>query len=78
MHEKITVTVDEAHVDRLDSVAEELKTAGMDVDQVLGSVGIITGSVAAEHRAALSGLSGVTAVESDQTFQIPPPDAEVQ
>lgn len=78
MDEKITVTVDDDHVAQVDGVAEELKAAGMNVDQVLGAVGVITGSVPSERRAVLERLPGVTAVETEQQFQIAPPDAEVQ
>ncbi len=78
MDEKITVTVGDDHVADLDRVAEQLRAAGMNVDQVLHAVGIITGSVPSERRAALERLPGVAAVEGEHTFQIPPPDAEVQ
>ena len=78
MDEKITVTVDDDHVAELDTIAGDLRAAGMNVHQVLGAAGIITGSVPSEHRAALERLPGVTAVEGEQTFQIAPPDADVQ
>ena len=78
MEQRITVSVDDEHLEQVDGVAEELKSAGMKVEQVLGSVGIITGSVEAERRADLAGLPGVGSVEDENTFQIPPPDAEIQ
>lgn len=78
MDEKVTVTVDDDHVDQLDTIAERCTAMGMDVHQVLGAVGIITGSVPSESRAALERLPGVTAVESERTFQIDPPEADVQ
>lgn len=78
MDERITVTVGDDHLGHVGEVAEQLKAAGMKVESVLDTVGIITGSVASERRAALGGLSGVTAVEDEHTFQIAPPDAEVQ
>lgn len=78
MDEKITVTVDDEHVAHLDGVAEELAAAGMNVEQVLGMVGIITGSVPSERRGELERLPGVAAVETEHTFQISPPDADVQ
>jgi len=74
MDEKITVTVS----DDADAVAERLRAAGVNVDQVLGAAGIITGSVAAERRASLADLPGVASVEAEHTFQIAPPDAEIQ
>ncbi|MDQ4105125.1 MAG: ketohydroxyglutarate aldolase [Actinomycetota bacterium] len=78
MDEKITVTVGDDHVGDIAGVAEQLQAAGMNVDQVLDAVGIITGSVPSERRDALERLPGVAAVEGEHSFQIPPPDAEVQ
>jgi len=72
--EKITVTVS----GDADAVAQELRAAGMSVDQVLGAAGVVTGSVAAGKRASLADLSGVASVEAEHAFQIAPPDAEVQ
>lgn len=77
-HEKITVTVGDDHVADVNGVAERLKGAGMNVDQVLDAMGIITGSVPAGRRAAIERLPGVAAVEAEHTFQIAPPDAEIQ
>lgn len=74
MDEKITVAVSgDAR-----AVAEGLRAAGMDVDQVLGAAGIVTGSVAAGMRAGLTDVPGVASVEAEHTFQIAPPDAEIQ
>lgn len=72
------MTVGDDHVGDIDGVAEELKAAGMSVDQVLDAVGIVTGSVPSERRDALERLPGVAAVEAAHAFQIAPPDAEVQ
>ena len=76
MDEQITVTV-AADVDA-EVVAEQLRAAGMTVEQVLAAIGVITGTVAAEQRAALADVPGVLAVESEQTLRIPPPDSEIQ
>ncbi|HVL04497.1 MAG TPA: hypothetical protein VM388_00805 [Acidimicrobiales bacterium] len=76
--EKITVTVGDDHVADVKGVAKQLEGAGMHVDQVLDAMGIITGSVPADRRPALERLPGVAAVEAEQTFQIAPPDADIQ
>jgi len=76
MVEKVTVTLSDGP--DAAAVAERLRAAGMTVDQVLGAVGIITGSVAAGRRASLEQLPGVAAVEAEHSFQIAPPDAEIQ
>ena len=76
MDEKITVTLsDDADAE---AVAEQLRAAGTSVDQILGAAGIITGSVAAGQRESLTDVPGVVSVEVEQTYQIAPPDAEIQ
>jgi cation transporter-like permease len=76
MDERITVTV-AADADA-EVVAQQLRAAGMTVEQVLGAIGVITGTIAAETRAALADLPGVLAIEPEQTFRLPPPDSEIQ
>ncbi len=78
MTTRITVTIDDDHLARADQVADQLRAAGMTVEQVLGTVGIITGSVDPSQRASLEAVPGVAAVEDEMTFQIPPPDADIQ
>lgn len=76
MDEQITVTV-AADVDA-EVVAEQLRATGMTVEQVLPAIGVITGTVAPEQRAALADVPGVLAVEPEQAFRLPPPDSEIQ
>lgn len=78
MTSRITVTIDDDHLGRADEVADQLRAAGMTVEQVLGTVGIITGSVAPAARASVAAVPGVAAVEEETTFRIAPPDAEIQ
>jgi hypothetical protein len=74
MDKRITVTVSGDP----NAVAEQLRAAGMNVEQILSEVGIITGSAAADQLAALANVPGVVSVEAEQGFQLPPPDAEIQ
>jgi hypothetical protein len=76
MDEQITVTLS-ADVDA-EVVAEQLRAAGMTVDQVLRAAGVITGSVGGQMRAALADVPGVVAVEAQQTFGIAPPGSGIQ
>ena len=73
----VTVTVDEAHAGAIDEVAARLREAGMDVDRVLGAIGVITGSVAAARLHLVEAVEGVASVEEQASFELPPPDAEV-
>jgi hypothetical protein len=75
---KVTVTVADDHVGDIEDVVERLRSAGMTVDQVLGPVGVITGSVQPSGRSALEALAGVAAVEEETEFRLPPPDSETQ
>jgi hypothetical protein len=74
MDEQVIVTV----TGDIDAVVEQLRAAGMNVGQVLGEIGIVTGSVDSERRTALAAVAGVVAVEPAQRVQLEPPDAEVQ
>lgn len=78
MPERVTVTVDDEHLDRIEDLADQLRAAGMQVHQVLRSVGIITGEVAGPARPAIARLPGVASVEDQRIFQLPPPDADIQ
>ncbi|MDQ4104006.1 MAG: ketohydroxyglutarate aldolase [Actinomycetota bacterium] len=55
-----------------------LRAAGMQVHQVLGSAGIITGAVTDAQRPAITQVPGVASVETQQEFQLPPPDSDIQ
>jgi hypothetical protein len=70
-HVAVTVTVDDAHVGAIDQLADRLRAAGMDVEQVLHPVGVITGSAPPDWE-ALADLDGVAAVEPQRTFRLPP------
>ena len=76
MDEQITVTL-AADADP-EVVAEQLRAAGMTVEQVLPVIGVITGTIAAETRAVLAEVPGVLAIEPEQTFELPPPDSDIQ
>jgi hypothetical protein len=78
MRRSVTVTVADAQGGAIEELAARLRQAGMDVGQVLGTVGIITGSVDDSRLAAIEALPGVAAVEAQASFQIPPPGADVQ
>jgi len=78
MPDRITVTVHDDHVARIDEVAERLRRAGMDVEQTLPAVGLITGSVPPSARPAVAATEGVEAVEDETAFSLPPPDSDVQ
>jgi hypothetical protein len=70
----ITVTVADDHMEAIEALADRLRAAGMDVDLVLGPVGLITGS-APPGWEAWRDLDGVADVEAQRTVHVPPPGA---
>ena len=74
----ISVTVDDEHLARIGDVAAGLRANGMQVDQVLDQLGVISGSAPEDRQQSLQAVAGVKSVEASHHFQIPPPDAPVQ
>jgi hypothetical protein len=78
MEIQVIVTVDADHLGRINEVVRQLRAAGMLVDQVLSTLGIVTGSVSSAQLVSLEAIPGVASVEEETSFQIAPPDADVQ
>jgi hypothetical protein len=76
--EKITVSVTDDALDRIDEVVAALENGGMHIDQVLRPIGVITGEADTQRVQALGAVAGVAAVEPQRTVQLPPPDSDVQ
>ncbi|MDQ3610734.1 MAG: hypothetical protein M4D85_03830 [Actinomycetota bacterium] len=75
----ISVSIDDEHLESMSSVARALQDQGMQVEQVLDGVGIITGSISEERRLLLASVPGVAAIaDSSLTYQLPSPDAGIQ
>lgn len=64
--DRVVVTVDDAHVSTIQSVAAALRSAGLQVSNVLPTGGIITGEVEQEKMDGLRAVSGVADVERDE------------
>jgi len=75
---KISVLVDDENLHRLNDVVKQVKGVGMDVDRVLESSGVVTGSVDANKLKMLKKVKGISSIEEEREFQIAPPTSEVQ
>lgn len=69
----VSVSVDDDHVDQIGMVVEALQHRGMTVDRVLGTLGVISGSIEDDARPALFGVEGVVSVDEAVNVQLPPP-----
>ena len=56
-------------------VARDLKAKGLEVDQVMDAIGVVTGSAAAASVAKLKQVPGVKDVSADHPVDIGPPGA---
>lgn len=76
---EVSVLVDSEHLAAIDGVAGALERAGLRVGEVMGTVGVITGTADDAARfPAFEALEGVEAVEIGRKVQLPPPDSPVQ
>jgi hypothetical protein len=74
----LLVSVDDEHLDRFSEVVKGVEDAGMEVEQKLEDLGVLTGSIDPEKVEPLRRVEGVSHVEESRRFQIPPPDSDVQ
>jgi hypothetical protein len=74
----VSVSVADEHLDRFSEVLDQLTKAGLNVEQSLPAIGVVTGSVDSSKLAALKKVKGVSAVEQQQSFQIAPPESPIQ
>jgi hypothetical protein len=77
MRERLVLTVASDQLDQINEVASQVADVGFEVEQVLPTIGVITGSVDQDQVPALEALEGIDAVELDRDVSIPPPDSEI-
>lgn len=74
----VSVSVADGSLDRFSEVVRRLKDAGLDAEQELEEIGVVTGSIDPEKAESLREIEGVSGVERSRGFQIAPPDSDVQ
>jgi thiamine biosynthesis lipoprotein ApbE len=66
---RVVVTVDDESLKQIKQVASALKSAGMKVDQVMSTLGVISGTVDKSKVSALKKVKGVAVVEPDEEMK---------
>ncbi|MBD2564846.1 MULTISPECIES: ketohydroxyglutarate aldolase [Nostoc] len=74
----LSIAVDENHIEWILEVVQNLHSAGMNVEQVLDKLGIITGSIDSAKMEVLSRVEGVSHVELSREYKLAPPESDVQ
>jgi len=75
---KVSVAIADAYIDQILKVVEALRAMGMDVEQVLPSVGVVNGSIALDQVNRFYQIDGVQHIEPEQGYQLAPPESDVQ
>lgn len=75
---EVIVAVADDHLERFPEVAGRLRAAGLRVTGEQAHLGTLTGRIHPARLGEIGSLSGVQAVEQAGTFQLPPPDSDVQ
>jgi hypothetical protein len=75
---KVSISIDDAHINRISEIAKSLESMGMDVEQTLPSIGVISGLLSSEQVSRLDKIEGVQHVETEHSYQLAPPDSDIQ
>lgn len=75
---KVNVSVADDHMKNFSEVVARCRKAGMKIEHEMKAIGVISGSIDAESLDKLSRVNGVSHVEQEASFQIAPPDSDVQ
>jgi hypothetical protein len=75
---QISVSVDNAHLPQIGQISQQLQSSGMNVEQTLSSIGVINGSIPSDQLNSLYQIEGVKNVESQQNYQLAPPNSDIQ
>jgi hypothetical protein len=75
---KVSIVVAEDYESRFPEVLEAAQLAGLEVEEQLPTIGVITGTIDESKRSMLERVQGVAAVESPRTYQLPPPESDIQ
>jgi hypothetical protein len=74
----LLISVDDNYMDKIPEVVKKLKSVGLNVEQSMQEVGIVTGSCDSAKVQALSQVEGVLNVEPSRDYQLAPPDSDIQ
>ncbi|WP_102158092.1 ketohydroxyglutarate aldolase [Zhihengliuella halotolerans] len=72
------VTVEEKYRAQIGDVTAALESAGLRVDRVLKTLGIVCGSAGGDCRVVFASIEGVASVDAERSIRIAPPDSDVQ
>lgn len=67
---EVIITIQDADIGHIQSIASELESAGLHLEGVLSGIGVVTGTVQPDLVAKLRSVEGVLAVEQSGLVKI--------
>jgi len=74
----LTVAISEDCLDDILEIAQKLRAVGMQVNQIMDTLGVVVGSSDAEQVGAIAQVEGVESVESAHSYHLSPPQSHLQ
>ena len=75
---QVSIAVDDAYLDDFADIVERGRALGLEVEQQLPEVGVITGRMPADKIEDMAACKGVYAIERPRSFRIAPPEDDLQ
>jgi type II secretory pathway component GspD/PulD (secretin) len=75
MTRAIMVSVTDEYLNRINEVANSLTREGMQIEQTLSTVGIISGNIDENKLVDIGHIPGVGSIEQERTYQLAPPNS---
>jgi len=76
--QSVTIAVNNQHLTRFDEIVAASEKLGLQVSQRLPGIGVIIGEIDENQLAALRKLEGIAGVEPAHSFNLPPPQSDIQ
>lgn len=74
----LTISVADEHLKDFTQIVARCRKAGMKIEHGLKTIGVISGSIAADKLDDLQRVKGLAHIERAGSFQLAPPDEDVQ
>ena len=75
---QISVSVDDAHLSQIEQICQQLEASGMNVEETLSIIGVISGSIQPDKLNRLAQIEGVKNVEPQESYRLAPPSSDIQ
>ncbi|MGH2534238.1 MAG: hypothetical protein ACRDJW_18370 [Thermomicrobiales bacterium] len=76
--ERVNIAVADDYLDHFSEVVSDAERAGLQVEQELEALGIVSGVIEYTRLAGLYRVKGIATVDQERRYQLPPPESVVQ